>query len=146
VQGPQGPAGPGTTELAYAIVQGDVGISATTAAGGNTIITAPAITVNGSTRICIECFFPRVFPAATNGRLTGAVVDGSTVIADNLFMLESPYGGAGVIRAAQLTKIFLTPAAGSHTYSIVGYQVNGNGSIGGLGAGATPGYIRITTA
>lgn len=130
-----------------------VTISATTAATANTCITSNAVVLNGSTRICIEVMSPQITTATGNSAeiLTAVwdAVDGGA--ATDLGRIHYLGRGDGTRAgfSGMLERLFLTPAAGSHVYSVRAYRTVANGTWGaGTGGSDTnvAAYIRITKA
>ncbi len=140
--------GAASLELAYAEITADVVLSATTEATANTIVTAPTVTFDGATAVLIEFFSPRITDGgATDGGWQLFVYDGATSIGSIAFF---QHGAASYIHAPVHARRRLTPAAGSHTYSIRGIKLGVNnatvqGGAGGSGA-LVPAFIRITKA
>lgn len=149
---PSGPAGgdlggtyPNPTvdsrELSYVEYTSTVAISATTPTGANTVVTAAAVVVDGSTPIIIEFYSPQV-EAGSGGAIGIVLYDGSTQlgIVGRVF--------ASIIVPSHCVRR-LTPSAGSHTYSWRAYRDTANGNVqAGNGAAGNnmPGFIRITKA
>ena len=121
----------------------DVAISATTSAGANTIVTASAVTFDGSTAVVIEYFAE--FQTGSGGNLYAVLYDGSTELGW-MGVVTSP---SGVVRVPVSAPRRLTPSAASHTYSVRGFRDTADGTMkAGSGASGTypPGFIRITKA
>jgi hypothetical protein len=131
-------------ELAYAQLTAPINpITALTEAAAQTVVTAPAITLDGATAILVECYCPFLrSPSAGNyGQLF--LFDGAV----SLGQIAQSYATGGVVDTAIRTARRLTPSAGAHTYSI---RAAGNvaGAIllcgpGGVGA-TVPAFIRVT--
>jgi hypothetical protein len=137
---------PGYT-FAYNEFTAAVTVSATTEGTANTVVTASAVTFDGSTIAKIEFFAPSVTLGTTSGDqvIFLLYLDGASIGIIGQMNLN-PAGGA--IFPAPLARR-LTPASGSRTYSIRAYKVGtGNGTVtagvGGTPAVYLPGYIRIT--
>ena len=64
-------------ELAYAEITANVNVTAISEATAQTVVTAPAITLDGATPILVEFYSPLVSPAAT-APLFLVLFDGST--------------------------------------------------------------------
>lgn len=131
-------------EITYDEFTANVVISATTEATANTIVTASAFTADGSTRVLVEfhCFTIDGGNAGVAGCL---YLDGSSI--GQWFFVGS--GGSITTQAAVTARRFMTPAAGSRTFSVRAFKASGNGTAkaGAGGSGAVlPGYIRITKA
>jgi hypothetical protein len=138
--------GPGAgAELALAQVISPVSVTATTAAAAPAIITAPAVIANGTTRIKVEFFCPAVggnsIAAVTNSYLFDGAVQMGVLCRSNLAAnMEVPHYGF----------VYLTPLAGSHTYSVRGVVSGGTSSYqAGNGAGGAfiyPMVLSVTRA
>lgn len=120
-------------------------ISVTTEATASTVVTAAAVTFDGTTEVDIEFGCPYVQPAsAANAGVHLILYDGSSSVGF-LGTVGSPAANNLLlpVRASRT----LTPSAASHTYSVRAYQAGGNGTVG-AGAGGSgnymPGYIKIT--
>lgn len=129
----------GTTEFTA-----NVTVSATTEAGATTVVTAPAITFDGTTVALIEFFAPYVDSSAAPV-LTFVLYDGAASI--------GIFGGITITAAsnrylARLTRR-LTPSNAAHTYSIRAFVSSGtavvNAGAGGVGVNL-PGFIKVTRA
>jgi hypothetical protein len=115
-------------------------ISATTAAGANTVIDGNAVTYDGSTRIKVE--FVASF-ASSSQFISVDLWDGST---DLGVIAQLNAGGNG---APIYGVLFLTPSAASHTFHIKAWRGTGSAAFetGAGGAGTrTPAILRITRA
>lgn len=135
-------------EIAYAELTSHVTVSATSEASPTNVVSAGAVTFDGSTRVKIEFFAPRVDIANTGGAF----------VIVNLW--DDTTTDLGRICVAQTQSLFLplygvrflTPAAATKTYRIRAWRVNGDAvitaSTGGGGAGLeeVPAFIRITKA
>ena len=114
-------------------------ITATTAGTANTIITAGAVTFDGSTTVTIEFF-------------SMGVQKGTTYIAVCLFEDGTQIGQWGYSEAAYAPVHLVrrrTPASGSRTYSVRAFVDAGTGSVAagsGVGAASIPAFLRITRA
>jgi hypothetical protein len=122
-------------ELAYAEFNAAVGVSATSEAAPNGIVTAPACYCD--VPVLVEFYSPF---ASIVGALRLAIYDNGA--------------STGFLQAQSTAPLTLrrrlVPAAGNHTFSVGGWQI-GEGAItiyGGVGgAGAfVPGFIRVTRA
>lgn len=132
--------------LTYDQITSNVNITATTAGTANTIVTAAALTTDGTTPLNVTYFAPAIdTPNVVNGTVSLILyLDGSTSghFGDSPGIINSRFGfGTYVTRA--------TPSAGSHTFSARGY-VNGGTGVIQAGAGTTttytPSYIQISRA
>ena len=133
-------------EYDYVQITSPVAITATTEAGANTVVTANAVTFDGSTAVIIEFFTPDAY-------------SDNLASVDLYFYLYDGAGSIGLIyamRSETTNRAFqgvyarhrLTPSAASHTYSIrarLSSAGDGNVDAGSGGAGASlPAFIRIT--
>ena len=128
-------------ELAYAQATADQSFTATTAPTANTVVTAPAVSLNGSTPVLVEFFAASVNPPSTSGgQLYFQLWDGSTDI-QRLALIQNV--AALVLRLPLYVAVRLTPSSGSHTYSVRAWA-------SGAGAGAlatspvAPISLRVT--
>ena len=131
-------------ELSYNEITGNVTVSATTEATATTIVTASAITFDGSTVALIEFWTPSFsIPASANGTIV-LYQDGSSLG----FLHSTTATASGAIDQEITCMRRITPASGSRTYSIRGYRATSNCTIqAGAGSGSAvynPAYIRIT--
>jgi hypothetical protein len=135
-------------ELGYTEFTSAVTVSATAETTPDNVVAAPAIAFDGSTRVCLEFFAPRV----DIGAVAGAFVlvnlwDDTTTDLGRICVAASP---AAVASSVPMFGVrYFTPPAATKTYRARAWRVSSNGSIvgGAGGAGATlPGFIRITKA
>jgi hypothetical protein len=132
-------------ELAYVEFTANVNITATTEATADTIVSAGAVNFDGVTEVMIEFYADSIeSPGVVGGRGTFIVFYED---ADSIGTVTEVFNEAATaIRALCFGRRFLTPTAGSKTYSVRGFVTNGTGIVrGGLGGGGArmPGYIRI---
>lgn len=130
------------TNLNYTEFTSNVTISATSDATATNIVTAGAVTFDGSTSVNID-FYTEEASAASNDFIIFVLYDGASSI-----------GTMGVVTCtnqAVAVPVFIrrkiTPSNASHTYSIRGWRGAVNGTVfGGAGGAGTPlpGYISIT--
>jgi hypothetical protein len=138
--------GPGT-ELAYAQITANVPVTATTEAGANTIVTAPAVIFDGKP-VLIEFYAWILELAATAGQYMDLLLfqDGASI--SQLGRYQNP--AAAQFRTQPRPARRIVPTAASHTYSIRAYMGTGAGTIyAGAGSGpgtGSPAFIRITRA
>lgn len=133
---------PGTSPT-YVENTGNVTVSATSEATGNTLVTAGAFTANGTDAYWIEFGSSEVI-AATGGVLIIDLWDGSSPIG-----APAVIGPAGTSGMPVTIRRRLVPSAGSHTYSFRAFQSGGNGVVAGGPGGSgqnTPMYISIEKA
>lgn len=129
-------------EFDYVAKTSNTTISATSEGTANSVVTANAVSYDGSTVIVLECFVP--FLDTGSGVLV-LFFDGSNALA----LIDAPpalaRSGGGTFR------LRLTPSNASHTYSVRAYLETGstNGTIyggAGTGGGIAPTYIRQVKA
>jgi len=126
-------------ELSYVENTGHTSITATSDAAADTIVTAAAITFDGSTVCLVEFYAP--YATAGTSYLIYCLYDGAT----NL-------GRLGFVKTANLWHPIyvahrLTPSSASHTFSIRAFVDGGTGASNGGGGGAgnsLPSFIRVT--
>ena len=131
------------SELAYNEFTSPVSVTATTEATANTVVTASAVTFDGSTVVLIEAYAPSVSMSTTNVSVTSVLFQDGVAIGE----IAHHYGPTATFVKELNGKRRLTPAAGARTYSMRSYVNTGTGTItvGAGGSGASvPGYIRIT--
>jgi len=129
-------------ELAYVERLTDVPVAGASGPAADTVLTFPAVTLDGQTVVEIEFY---TFQVTTPPVATAAVVitlwDGSTDLG-TIAQPASPTANSMYV-PVRVTKRF-TPAAGTHTFSIRAWRTGGsNGNIGA--AGGMPIWARITT-
>jgi hypothetical protein len=133
------------TQLAYAEFTADVTISATTEATANTIVTAGAISVDGSTPIIVE-FGVEACVIAVVGQLDIWLYEDGSSTGEKMAKVVNPAAASFADPVTARRK--RTPASGSRTYSIRGSRVTANWTVEGgpAASGKMPGYIRVTKA
>lgn len=120
-------------------------VTNTTEATADTIVSANAVTFDGSTTILVECFCFYVQPPSTaaNG-VQFYIYDGSSSIG-RIGLVYTP--AANTHRAPLYVARRLTPSAASHTYSLRAATTGASATVG-AGAGGNgsdmPAFIRIT--
>jgi hypothetical protein len=120
-------------QFAYQEIVSSVAISATTEATANTILTLPAVVMDGQTRVWIEFFTP----FADNGA-AGSVIylvlyeDGNSI-----GLMGGVYDTVSESSISLLLKRNKIPSAGQHVYSIRGYKNAGAGQQIGAGPGGS---------
>jgi hypothetical protein len=133
-------------ELGYAQITTNVNLTVVAEASAVTIVTAPAITVDGATAILIEFFTMQMQAAAGASNLIN-LWEGANNLG-YIGQLSNP-ATAALVTSMRLMRRF-TPTAGSHTYTIKGYALAGAGLIGAGAGGAagviSPSFVRITRA
>lgn len=134
------------SELAYAEFTSPVSITATVEASADSVVSAGAVTFDGSTEVFVEFFCPAARPAASASvSLEVWLFDGSSSIGRIALINSQAANNANTPVEGRRR---LTPSAASHTYSVRATVTSGTGSVtaGAGGAGNyVPGYIRIVT-
>ena len=128
-------------KLSYVEIVANASINATTIGTANTVVTAPALTFDGSTEIKIEFGFANARPAA-NDTIDFALYDGASAPSNKFGRVSSP-AAAALDMGATFSKQF-TPAAGTRTYSIRAYVSTSTGTVFAVAGTWEPTYIRIT--
>jgi hypothetical protein len=134
-------------ELAYAEITSNVNVTATTQATANPIVTAPAVTFDGTTIALIDFYAPLVrSPAGGAATILVLFEDGAAI-----GTLAQVLGSTAQVDAPVRVTRRLTPAAGSRTYSVRAYVPSGTGIVyagpGGPGVFVpVPAFIRIIRA
>jgi len=135
-------------ELGYTQFTANVSVTATTEATANTIVTASAVSFDGSTAAVIEFFSPVSNPdpgGAGRSLVFWLYQDGTSI--GQLGAMLTP-AASTMITPVRLARR-MTPSSGSRTYSIRATVSAGTGTVGAGagGAGAVmPGFILITRA
>lgn len=129
-------------ELAY-VEYSTVTISATVEASATTIVTAPALDLDGQA-ILVEFFCPRLDVADTADDVLITLWDGTTDLGRLGWHIVT---GADLAFPVHLSRK-ITPTIGSHTYSIRGWKVGAGSAVANAGTGGTgsllPGFVRVT--
>jgi len=135
------------TELAWAEITAPVTIPISAEAAAATVVTAPAITLDGSTKVIVE-FFTQALNAgaAINATTIVNLWDGST----NLGMWgQTQNVAAGSLIVPAMLHRRLTPSSGSHTFIAKAWSTVAAGAVnaGPGGAGQiAPTFIRVIRA
>jgi hypothetical protein len=132
-------------ELAYAEKTTNTTVTGTSAATGQTIVTAPPITLDGATPIIVEFFTPIVVTPGANVATLFNFFDGAT----DLGYATQAMAAGSVVNFPLMARRKLTPSAGDHTYSVRAWVPSGTGTVyGGVGGQGNwfPSYIRISRA
>lgn len=129
---------------AYVTKSSSTNITATVEASSDTVSTMPAVVLNGTTQIEIVLTFPRFrSPGGGTNRTTFAVIfddlnSGGAASIGRITGIAS--GPSADIYGSCYGRIVLTPAQGSHVYSLRGFVTAGTGELiagtGGSGAEA----------
>lgn len=142
-----GGGGGGSALLDYTQFTSGASITATTEGGADTVVTASAVVLGGSTNIDIEFYSPSVRPRidVADYGISFWLYDGSSSIGKiaSVVTPDAGYDNKPVYVRVRLS----APSAASHTYSIRASVDAGTGLVD-AGAGGSgnlfPGYIRIT--
>ena len=132
-------------DLSYVEFTGTVSPTATTEGTANTVVTADAVTFDGSTKVEVSFYVPnaRADAAGANRNMQVFLYDGSGSIGE-MARLVTP-AAQNDNKPIYVSRI-LTPSAAAHTYSIRACVSAGTGALaagtGGSG-NLMPGYIRI---
>jgi hypothetical protein len=130
-------------EFDYVGGAGTNSITATTEATANTIITANAVTYDGSTAIMLDFFAPESTPNASDNSFVRYVLyDGSSSVGYFGITFNPKLASGSSARWPVRLSRRLTPSAGAHTYSVRGYVNTGTGECNG-GAGGTATYLPV---
>lgn len=134
-------------ELDYTEFTSPVSVTGANEAGATTIVTAGAVTFDGSTVAIVEFYAPVATPESVAAKtLSLFLFDGSSGIGT---IGQVTAVASQTHRVPVLVRRRLTPSAASHTYSIRGSVTTNPGTVT-VGAGGTgnymPGYIRIVKA
>src|SRR5215469_4961167 len=137
----------GADEMAYAeIGTGAISVTTTSEASPTDIITAPAIILDGATRIVVEFYAPYVGPPGTANVSINVSLWMDGVNQGRMAITSTP--AAATLYWPMYVQREITPAAGSHTFvirawintgSVAGYVGNGPGGAGNH----LPMFIRI---
>lgn len=132
-------------EFDYVQITSPVSPTATTEATANTIVTANAVTYDGSTVIVLEFFAPGL-ERSTTGSLFLYLYDGSSSIGRIGLFTNS---AAATARVPCHVRYRFTPSAAAHTYSIRGVIAGSGTATVTAGAGGStgaeyPAFIRQT--
>ncbi len=144
------PANP-LTEYDYVERTTNLTVTGTGSGSPTTAITGNSVSYDGSTRIKIEAFFVLAECSGSTTTDVGIIIalkEDSTLIgicSYNEFVRGSGFGGA-----PQYGCRYRTPAAGSHTYTIVAWKSGTTTAVLYCGDGVTsnydPGFLRVTKA
>lgn len=132
-------------QVSYTEFTSPVSVTATVVASSDTVVTAPALTGDGSQAYLIEFFASVAQPSNVAGRFMVAhLFDGSNE-AGSLCQLTTPANA--FMQAEMYGAVKITPSAAAHTYSIRAHVSAGTGTISAGTGGAgniVPGYVRIS--
>lgn len=138
-------------ELAYqefSTADAGVNVTVTTEAGASTIVSAPALVFDGLTPVIVTAFCPYWLSPAVNGAyLMGEIFDSVTGALGYGGLIATPSASTTGLTFRTIRRI--TPAAGSHIFSLRAWVSSGTGvyASGPGGAGHyVPGFIRVSRA
>lgn len=135
-------------ELAYVEFTSTVTVNATAEGTPNEVVSAGAVSYDGTTRVKLEFFAGRCNVGTTAGSFVVCNLwDGDSTDLGRIAVAAA--GAASGISLPLYGVRFLTPSNASHTYKIKAWRVNSDGAIFGAagGAGVTlPGFVRVTVA
>jgi hypothetical protein len=140
---PAGAAGSG--ELGYAQITANVTSTVVAAASAVTVVTAPAVNLDGSTAVLLD-FFAVVQCAANSAAIYIALWDGAT---DLGFWGQVINPAAAAVNMPMRLGRRFTPASGSHTYIAKTYSSTTAGLVvagTGVAGSFQPAYIRVARA
>lgn len=133
-------------ELAFAEKRSNTDVTATSEAAADTVVTAPAISTDGSTVVTIE-FGTTAFGQTSTTPVNRLVLFEDGVAIGTLWAARSP--GTSTGRPGFTCFRRMTPTAGTHVYSVRGWVSSAStwtiaGGVNWPGAGVDkPAYIRI---
>lgn len=131
-------------ELAYVEITANKPITATAAASGDVVVSAPSLTFDGVTPIVIEFHTPAAIPAElATASLTFFLSETPGVSLGSMAVVSNP--AAGQFYAPVYAVRRFTPTAGAHTYTIGGFRATGNGTVAAAPP-FTPAFVRISRA
>lgn len=114
---------PPSTQLDYAEpAAGTLTITATTAATANTWIVGNPITLDGSTRIMVECFI--ALATSNHDAVAELYLDGADV--SRICQIGVDFGGATFVSHSLYGVAQVTPAAGTHTLEVRAWKDAGS--------------------
>lgn len=138
-------------EFDYVEKTSETNITATSEGAADAIITANAVTFDGSTAVWVEAWFPYIQQSGSGTNTSLVFFDGAGSI--GLCWIASGPGATGYTGNLRFPGVVarrkLTPSAAAHTYSVRGYVPSGT-AIAAAGAGGSaaymPAYIRVVKA
>src|SRR5262245_33328021 len=138
---------PASLELAYVELQSQTAVVATTEAAADVLVTAPALTFDGATKICLDTHFPTFGEHSTSQSAHLAFFEDGVSLGK---IWHSNFGDDR--QAGPDGRRYLTPSAGTHTYSVRAWKGGSGGTAPAIYAGAggagnyLPGFLRISQA
>jgi hypothetical protein len=145
----RGSSSAGVTVLSYVPFTSNVTVAGTAAGTATTIVTAAAITGDGSTLVCVEFY---AYDVSMAGNASSFIVVGLYEGATEIGRIASASNSSSTVQIdlPVFGRRFITPSAASHTYIIKAYRgtavttVNAGDGASGTD-NAAPGYVRITS-
>lgn len=133
------------SELAYAEFTTAITLAGTTEATATSIVSAGAVSFDGSTIVMIECYIPSMVNNNSTSNARFWLYDGASSIGE-IGRTTNPAAAAAAVGQPVPLKHRLMPSNGSHTYSIRGSSPGGASAGAGAGGAGNlmPGFIRIT--
>jgi hypothetical protein len=135
----------GLVELGYAETSTGITVSGTSGAPTNTGLSVTCV-CDGSP-VMVEFGAAYVAPAAVAGEYVIGLLYMDGASQGRWFYVQNPVAGAAVLATPTFAQRRLTPAAGSHTFTLYAYRAANNGTISaGVGGGDNhqPTYIRVS--
>lgn len=133
--------GGGSYQLDFATLTSNFTVTATSAATATAAITGNAVIYDGSTRVRIEVYVATA-EISTNQALLLELYDGSTDLGVICQMV--PVAASGSSDMTLVGVAYVTPTAGSHTYSVRAWKTSGTATLY-AGASYLPAFLRITS-
>lgn len=112
--------------LAYVEGTANVNVTANSSTAAQTVIATPSIALDGSP-VIVEFYCPFIITPPSGGQTYSVLYDGST---DLGYVSGTQVGGASAGGGPGFIRRRLTPAAGSHTFSIRGFVLPGGAAAG----------------
>lgn len=133
-------------EFAYVEFSATKTSTSTTFAGGTEVVSAGAVTFDGSTKVRVEFFAPAARSSSSSVNAVISLADGGVAGTDLGWMVET----STITNTPVYAVREFTPPAGTKTYSVVAWVSSAAtatvvAAAGGAGT-ALPGFIRITKA
>lgn len=134
-------------ELGYTQFVADVTVTSTSEAAPDVVVTASAITFDGSTVVLVEFFSQcaKLDAAASSQLVFNLQEDGTDI--GRIAQVQNPSATGSSGSAVHAMRRF-TPAAGAHTYRVVAWGTAAGTYLVQAGAGgagvSVPGFIRLS--
>lgn len=134
----------GSTVYDYVQLTTSTAVASSSQAAPTTLITGNAVVYDGATLVSIEAMIPAI-RTGTSGEIILQIWEDTTILGD-LCGASSP----GIVADLPgFARLYRTPTAGSHTYSLRGYFSGAAGSVRcGTFGGASwaPAHLRVASA